>query len=386
MYPGYAKESPIRAFTRLLGDDSVRRLLHETQIGSVFNRAIGHQDRFYLALRRLIPNGGRFFSQGWGDLARAEEVRAEILECVSTRQFHLREIINPVKTHETLRRDCRIMTYQVTSPWAHWLPQESETLYFQIVEPIESPQAFAFHLPCTGDEGFEYRREQVAKGLLHRRIASIIPMIPYYGHRRPVGQDRWYVRTVADFLIQLSVGFIESLALHNWFREFYPHSPLVFTGFSLGGAMAASAACALNEGPYVALAPCLSSLTAEAMCDGAISLNISWSSLGGSRGGDQETREQLYQLADRFGVQAVIDSNPVNRVGSLHQLVASEDVIVDERFGEALYQALAKRISTSLPNSYACLETIPGGHGTAMIAAGQSFGPAIIRALEHLSP
>ena len=101
-------------------------------------------------------------------------------------------------------------------------------------------------------------------------------MIPYYGYRRPKDQDRWYVNSVADFLLQLTVGFMESLSLHRWLRQKFPNLPLAFTGFSLGGAMAASAACALSEGPRVALAPCLSSLTAEAMCDGAISLNMDW--------------------------------------------------------------------------------------------------------------
>ena len=92
--------------------------------------------------------------------------------------------------------------------------------------------------------------------------------------------------------------------------------------------MAASAACALSEGPRVALAPCLSNLTAEAMCDGAISLNMDWQALGGGKSGSPEVREKLYRLADRFGVLEVMKTNPHNRIGSLHQLIAPEDVIV----------------------------------------------------------
>ena len=144
----------------------------------------------------------------------------------------------------------------------------SPTLY-PSRNPSDRPGRWPFISLVLGMRGFEYRRDQVALNLLDRGIASVLPMIPYYGYRRPRDQDRWYVNSVADFLLQLTVGFMESLSLHRWLREKFPNLPLAFTGFSLGGAMAASAACALSEGPRVALAPCLSSLTAEAMCDGA---------------------------------------------------------------------------------------------------------------------
>ena len=386
MYPGYAKDSPLRAFTKLLGDTSVQRVIKSTQLGNALNRAIGHQDRLYLAMRRFAPNGGRFFRHGWGDIARAEAFRAEALECVSTQQFSYDELVQPEITHIATRKDYKIISYRAESPWAKWLPQESHPLFVQVVTPLRSPRALAFHFPCTGDEGFEYRRDQVALNLLDRGIASVLPMIPYYGYRRPKDQDRWYVNSVADFLLQLTVGFMESLSLHRWLRQKFPNLPLAFTGFSLGGAMAASAACALSEGPRVALAPCLSSLTAEAMCDGAISLNMDWQALGGGKSGSPEVREKLYRLADRFGVLEVMKTNPHNRIGSLHQLIAPEDVIVAPRFGQALFNTLQSRIQADNPNAYCELETILGGHGTAMIAAGYSFEPAIIRSLENLNP
>lgn len=385
MYPGYAKDSALRTFARLLGDSAVKSLLRGTAVGQVLNRAIGHQDRFYLAVRRLDPGGGKFFSRGWGDVNQVETFRQEALECVATQQFARNELIQPIKTHVSRTLDYTVTTYRADSPWAHWLPPESQSLFLQVVAPLREPRAIAFHFPCTGDEGFEYRREQVAKDLLKRGITSVLPMIPYYGFRRPHDQDRWYVSTVSDFLTQLTVGFMESLSLYRWLRQEFAHLPLVFTGFSLGGAMAASAACAISEGPHIALAPCLSSLTAEAMCDGAISLNIDWKALGSNERGMPATREKLYKLADKFGVQEVMKTNPRNRIGSLHQLIAPEDVIVAPRFGEALYSALANRIQTQTPNAYTQLEPILGGHGTALIAAGYSFEPAIIRALENLS-
>lgn len=385
MYPGYAKESKLRALTKLLGNSPVKEILQETQLGQVLNRAIGHQDKFYLTVRRYAPAGGKFFSQGWGDIDRVEAFRQEALECVATQQFSQDELIIPIKTHISRTPDYTITTYRADSPWAHWLPPESKSLFLQIVAPIRAPRAVAFHFPCTGDEGFEYRREQVAKDLLSRGIASVLPMIPYYGYRRPKVQDRWYVSSVSDFLTQLTVGFMESLSLYRWLRQSFGHLPFVFTGFSLGGAMAASAACALGDGPPVALAPCLSSLTAEAMCDGAISLNIDWEALGASEHGDSATRQRLYRLADKFGVQEVMKTNPRNRIGSLHQLIAPEDVIVAPKFGEALFAKLQNRIHSQDPHNYCKLESIPGGHGTALIAAGYSFRPAIIQALENLA-
>ena len=61
MYPGYAKDSPLRALMKLLGDTAVQRVVKSTPLGNALNRAIGHQDRLYLSMRRFAPNGGRFF-------------------------------------------------------------------------------------------------------------------------------------------------------------------------------------------------------------------------------------------------------------------------------------------------------------------------------------
>ena len=59
MYPGYAKDSPAR-FHEALRDISVQRVTRVRALGNALNRAIGHQDRLYLAMRRFAPNGGHF--------------------------------------------------------------------------------------------------------------------------------------------------------------------------------------------------------------------------------------------------------------------------------------------------------------------------------------
>ena len=117
--PGLRKDSPLRAFTKLLGDTSVQRVIKSTQLGNALNRAIGHQDRLYLAMRRFAPNGGRFFRHGWGDIARAEAFRAEALECVSTQQFSYDELVQPEITHIATRKDYKVISYRAESPWAN---------------------------------------------------------------------------------------------------------------------------------------------------------------------------------------------------------------------------------------------------------------------------
>ena len=134
-----------------------------------------------------------------------------------------------------------------------------------------------------------------------------------------------------------------------------------------------------RRGPRVALAPCLSSLTAEAMCDGAISLNMDWQALGsGTEAGVKKSSE----LADRFGVlgnenqssQRHRLASPTYRARRRHHAF---------RFGQALFNTLQSRGQQTI-QSYCELETVLGGHGTAMIAAGYSFEPAIIRSLEKI--
>ena len=52
-----------------------------------------------------------------------------------------------------------------------------------------APTKIAVHLPTTGDQ-FYYFRKQIALDLLKHDIASVIPMLPYYGPRKPPSSTR----------------------------------------------------------------------------------------------------------------------------------------------------------------------------------------------------
>ena len=94
-----------------------------------------------------------------------------------------------------------------------WLPL-SLTHSFYKCNPTRLPRALPSIFLVPEIEGFEYRATGL-HNLLNRGIASVLPMIPYYRIPQTQDQDRWCVNSVADFLLQLTVGFMESLSLHR---------------------------------------------------------------------------------------------------------------------------------------------------------------------------
>ena len=217
MYPGYAKDSPLRAFTKLLGDTSVQRVIKSTQLGNALNRR-ELQDRLYLAMRRFAPNGGRFFRHGWGDIARAgrfERKRSNVSQL-----GNFLTIIGQPVMHDT--QGYKIIGYRAESPWVKWLPQESHPLC-QVVTPLRAPRALAFHFPCTGDEDLNIAGS-VALNLLDRGIASVLPMITITATVDP--RPRPVVREFRDRFSPSAHRWLHgSLSLHRWLRQKFQISP-----------------------------------------------------------------------------------------------------------------------------------------------------------------
>ena len=59
---------------------------------------------------------------------------------------------------------------------------------------------------ATGDEGFDGRRNRLSVPLAARGIASILLEMPFYGLRRPEGQEGPKVRHVSDACAWLLVA------------------------------------------------------------------------------------------------------------------------------------------------------------------------------------
>lgn len=157
------------------------------------------------------------------------------------------------------------------------LPAESRRARLRWLLPRQGDaQKVYVHLAATGDEGYR-RRTYLAAPLLAEGVGALILENPFYGARRPVGQERGAVRTVAEQLVMNLASIDEALALAAWARQ----EGLVagFTGYSQGGHMAALATAAF-PGPIAAALVATGDSPLPIFTQGLLSRTIAWESLG----------------------------------------------------------------------------------------------------------
>src|SRR5512133_1669417 len=168
-------------------------------------------DRLYASL----SNRHLFFREGWGELARLRELQ------------HAAVGRSPVtiavdwKAEEAgdgfiLRRGAFTSPYSLLP-----LPEESRTVRFELVLPrkTKTKMPICLHFAATGDEGFARRRVTLALPLLREGIASLIPENPFYGGRRPAGQDGKMLRRFSDLWAMGGAAVEEGCALLQWLRR-----------------------------------------------------------------------------------------------------------------------------------------------------------------------
>lgn len=69
-------------------------------------------------------------------------------------------------------------------------------------------------------------------------VVGILVTAPYYGARRPAGQEAWFLQQVSDAFAQAWAVALEATVLLHWARRSWD-VPLAITGVSYGAAMAA---------------------------------------------------------------------------------------------------------------------------------------------------
>ena len=150
------------------------------------------------------------------------------------------------------------------------LPKESEKVRFQLVIPhnwfdsgnlsYAERRPVCIHLAGTGDHFYWRRRHFMALPLVKENdVASIIVENPFYGSRKPKGQNKSGLRHVSDLFVMGAALTFEVMALFDW-CERQGYGPLAVTGISMGGHMASIAATVWNK--PIAIVPCLSWTTA----------------------------------------------------------------------------------------------------------------------------
>lgn len=122
---------------------------------------------------------------------------------------------------------------RVRGPWCGERNHDSEADIF--------PASIIFLMPSTGEQEYGARL-QLARTLVARHGAvCVLPTVPFYGARRPLGQREHYIGTVAVFALQSLITSCEAALLIEWAHILFPRAALCVSGFSWGGAMASTA-------------------------------------------------------------------------------------------------------------------------------------------------
>ena len=130
-------------------------------------------------------------------------------------------------------------------------------------------------------DAFYWFRKQIALDLLSHEIATVIPMFPYYGKRKPKDQFHHIIPSVSDFFVQICSGVLEAAAIGSCWAAEFPEVETVFTGVSMGGSVANVAAilAASNSGSESGNLFVVATCSATSFLTGVLHNRIAWKEL-----------------------------------------------------------------------------------------------------------
>lgn len=257
------------------------------------------------------------------------------------------------------------------------LPPEVRTANFQMLLPADAFDAprpgMCVHLAGTGDSTYAARRFLAKPLLKHedpaKRIGAIILENPYYGHRRPRGQQQTRLRRLVDQFLMNLATIHETRALLHWLRQ-EGFERVGVTGYSMGGFMAGFAAQTM---PFaLAAIPCASGDTAAAtLIDSPLRKMVDWKTLADEAGGIEAAEMMLQRI---FAALALSEHNaPVAPEAAVILGVTNDEFIPIEQ-PRALYNHWKGSE----------LRWMGGGHTTGWLLHGEEIRLAIADAFERL--
>lgn len=321
-----------------------------------------------LSARWWVARQPRFFEEGWG----SEPLLEKLLRAPHGFAFpELREVAlrPPVREGRLLVQEGRFPSPAAEGP----LPASCHEARFQLLLPEQAgprPPVCLF-LPSSGDEGFG-RRRVLAEGLARHGVGSLLLEIPYYGSRRPPGQQGVAVRTVVDLLLLFRASAVEATALLGWLLA-RGHPKVGVSGYSMGGSLAAYAA-ALFPLPAAVVPITTAHSAAPVYTEGVLSALPDWETLGRTSGGPEAARQRLAEVLNKA---ASIDALPPLSNPQRAILVAARaDGFVPSSSTLRLLQHWRG----------AELRYMPGGHLSAFLTGQGTMLRALLDAFDRVQP
>lgn len=220
-------------------------------------------------------------------------------------------------------------------------------------------------LASSGEEGFGRRRAQLG-ALVGEGYGLVILENAFYGRRRPAGQTGPRLRTFGHQLLMNRTILLEARALLAWLRA-SGDQPLVVTGYSMGGYMAAYSG-ALLDFP-VGIAACAAGLSPAAIyTSGQLSRSIAWPAM---HAGDDDARAAVSGILDALAAMVPAGGN-----GETAVIVgAAADGFVPVAEVEALH--------ARWPGSQ--VQWMRGGHVSAYVLGAKRFRSAVRTSFERVA-
>mmetsp|Transcript_11077 Transcript_11077/g.12681 ORF Transcript_11077/g.12681 Transcript_11077/m.12681 type:complete len:408 (-) Transcript_11077:52-1275(-) len=354
----------------------------------------------YLFLRR------RWFRGGIGNMDNFEKLQKDVFEsnisvdvdlCVET---EIRERAasgteqestfdtDIIKTNETSRDEPAAFKFVLSnkkgfenrvfnSPLADYLPPAAHRGHCRLVYPQTTDEqglkGVVVHLTMTGDQGYSFRQNMLAKPLAKKGYLSIILIVPCYGKRRPDDQDSFYFSTVEDLAVVGVACIVEGAGLCKWAAKQWPGVPICVTGISWGASMCSGAAL-LYDGP-VAVCPCLGDTSPRALSTGILKHQV-------DMGPTEETANNTHKALESvnmWGLAAERRKRKKQEPLTLVSVSALNDSIVPPSHSAELHECMTTCASKS--------EQIwrAGGHASCIAMSKYMFVDPIIRSMDLLS-
>jgi hypothetical protein len=316
---------------------------------------------------RLVARRPRFFQDGWGSSALLEKL-SQGQQGFALPELHEVTLTAPRREGRLLVQEGRFPSPAAIGP----LPASCAEARFQLLLPPDAgphPPVCLF-LASSGDHGFGLRRF-LAKPLLAQGVGAMLLENPYYGSRRPPGQQGEALRTVADLLLMFRATAVEAVALLGWLLA-RGHPKVGISGYSMGGSMAAYSATHFPL-PLAVIPLAVAHSAAPVFTQGVLSALPDWESLGRTYGGAAAARERLAEFLERL---SITQQPPLPQPRRAIIVAAREDGFVPSASTLRLLQHWRG----------AELRYVRGGHVSALVTGRAHITRAILDAFSRIEP
>lgn len=347
--------------------------------GSLFDRTMLLASRF--------ERSGKYFNEGVGDLSILESLEEKLkteggidaFEDIELEKVPDKVSAKQDEPHSTQKLYTKTRA-EYQSPVAEFFPDEEncKTGYVEIITPkeIKKVKGVVLCVSYTGDQGFSFRRKNIAIPLAKKGYISISPLPPFMGKRRPKTQVDSYIRTLAELVISFHIQVIENAKILKWIREEYPGLNVGITGTSQGACMASMASLMDNE--PLALISYLGGFSAEGMCVFEAKMDLNKV--------DMNVKE-MRSFLDKYNVQYCHDHFALRVRESDDKLISRHIFANGDKFISPRQRNRILSFFNELTSDSPIVDEVKvkGGHLSCIMRSSKFLVPNIIETMEKLS-